>query len=391
MGAHGAIHRFADPTYLQSFDQKIRDWNGALASTLGGTLDKCGWPKDSAQTAPKAQQSTRGTTPLVDDFSAGLDPSKWVVGLQKGCCAINTSDTKNKYSANLFPTTDTIDGVETPVFALRAWAVDNPACHDDPANCHKDVVNSGTIASAELYASGRYSVVAKVANASGLIWALWTFHYEEHLPSSCADSQCWCSAMPNRAAMVKAQCEFRITDPTLPCKYSDVCDNMTDGWPSSAGAPAISPEACGALHASDDPQFLGNDSIAGWVTTVNHEIDIEIPANCEGTANVCNVSNPAGITTCTGLYNSANFNNYIYTQGSGTGPAYSNMCVRATQSTPGAASGAVEPFNMVGDGKYHNYTIVWHSGDAAKDITARVEFWIDSIYMGTNNAFVVRS
>tara|TARA_B110000208_G_C11722447_1_gene413314 strand:- start:362 stop:805 length:444 start_codon:yes stop_codon:yes gene_type:complete len=128
--------------------------------------------------------------------------------------------------------------------------------------------------------------------------------------------------------MVNGQCEFRITDPTLPCKYANLCDDFSDGWNSSAGLPAISPQACGALHTEDDPQFLGNNSIAGWVTTVNHEIDIEIPANCEGTSNVCNVSNPAGITTCTNLYNSANFNNYAWTQGSGTGPAYSNMYVQ---------------------------------------------------------------
>lgn len=34
-----------------------------------------------------------------------------------------------------------------------------------------------------LFYLGRYEVIAKVANAPGLVWALWTFHYEEHLPS----------------------------------------------------------------------------------------------------------------------------------------------------------------------------------------------------------------
>ena len=50
---------------------------------------------------------------------------------------MNKSDPVNKFSTNLFSTTDMIDGVETKVFALRAWAEDNAACHDDPANCHK--------------------------------------------------------------------------------------------------------------------------------------------------------------------------------------------------------------------------------------------------------------
>ena len=57
MGDHGAIHRFADPSFLQSFDDKLRTWNGAvLARDQSGVMDKCGWPKTSAATAPKAQQ-----------------------------------------------------------------------------------------------------------------------------------------------------------------------------------------------------------------------------------------------------------------------------------------------------------------------------------------------
>ena len=39
---------------------------------------------------------------------------------------------------------------------------------------------------------------------------------------------------------------------------------------------------CG--HDGDDPQFLGNLSLTSWVNEINHEIDIEIPANCMGTA-----------------------------------------------------------------------------------------------------------
>ena len=59
-------------------------------------------------------------------------------------------------------------------------------------------------------------------------------------------------------------------------------------------------------------------------------------------------------------------------------------CVRATKKD-------ATPFTMIGDGKYHNYTIDWHTGDASKAGVAgmgRVEFWIDGVYMGTNNAFV---
>ncbi len=54
---------------------------------------------------------------------------------------------------------------------------------------------------------------------------------------------------------------------------------------------------------------------------VNHEIDIEIPASCVGALDVCNVPSQQvpGAFTCIGQFNTANLNNYIYTQTSGTG------------------------------------------------------------------------
>jgi hypothetical protein len=119
-----------------------------------------------------------------------------------------------------------------------------------------------------------------------------------------------------------------------------------------------------------DPQFTGNSSITSWKTQVNHEIDIEIPANCMSKcASTCGVvvqcwcSAGVGLhcvlaavrpchvpctdstvcaetgvsatmnftqlkgTGCVGRYNTANLNNYIFATNGGTGPAYSNMCV----------------------------------------------------------------
>ncbi len=77
---------------------------------------------------------------------------------------------------------------------------------------------------------------------------------------------------------------------------------------------------------------------------MNHEIDIEIPANCEGTKNVCNTPGPENSQTCIGAYHTANLNNYQYTQNSGTGPAYMNMCVNASDA-------AGEPLPLLGDDK----------------------------------------
>ncbi len=73
------------------------------------------------------------------------------------------------------------------------------------------------------------------------------------------------------------------------------------------------------------------------------------------------VTNAANVTgTCVHQYNTANLNNYQFTQNSGTGPAYTNMCVRATRTVAGGREEV--PINFVGDGQYHNYTIVWHTG-----------------------------
>jgi hypothetical protein len=122
-----------------------------------------------------------------------------------------------------------------------------------------------------------------------------------------------------------------------------------------------SPKACGAAHAAvgPDPQFLGNDTFGGWVTMTNHEIDIEIPANCAGTANVCNNSVPGieGAKACIGDYSTANLNNYLFTQNSGTGPAYSNMCVKAAGS-----DGA--PMQLLGDDKY--VYVEWRGGEGGR-------------------------
>ena len=66
---------------------------------------------------------------------------------------------------------------------------------------------------------------------------------------------------------------------------------------------------------------------------VNHEIDIEIPANCVDTDNVCDTDVPhvPGAKSCIGDFSTSNFNNYLYTQNSGSGPAYANMCVKVKQ------------------------------------------------------------
>ncbi len=81
-------------------------------------------------------------------------------------------------------------------------------------------------------------------------------------------------------------------------------------------------QQCGQIHSVDDPQFAGSASFAGYVQVNNHEIDIEIPANCENTPNVCKDG------SCAGDYSTVNLNNYIMSNNGGIGQAYTNMCVK---------------------------------------------------------------
>lgn len=325
---------------------------------------------------------------MVEDFSHGLRSDRFVVALQKGCCKENKTDPSgNRFARNIGVVKDVVDGVSKNVLVLRAWNKDDPnTCKGHQEGCKKEVTSSGTVASADLFASGRYEVIAKVPAASGLIWAVWTFHFENHLPSDCSTHSCWCKRMPDVETASRAGCEFH-KDPAsgdlVGCSYANLCNNNSDGWaPAHAPDPTeITPEQCGQQHAHrhrDDPQFLGSDSFGGWMTTVNHEIDIEIPANCEATHNVCNSTDK----NCAGLYNSVNLNNYQYTQNSGTGPAYSNMCVRAYTRH---GKDEYKPFNLIGDDRYHNYTFNWHSGSGEQH--GRVDFFVDGQYLGTNNVF----
>ena len=380
----GTIHLYADPQFQQDKDDAIRQFSGPLSRNLTGTIDRCGWPATPASTTNNiSEQWQRRSTKMYEDFSNGLDPTKIVVGLQKGCCDVDKY-AANPYHKNINIVTDIVDGVKKNVLQLTAYNEDNPTLCPGP-KCKKDVSSSGTIATADIFASGRYEVRAKVPKASGLVWAMWTFHYEEHLPNDCSKYTCWCNNGMPTADQVPDACEFRFDGSGKPCKYETVCDDNQDGWNPKDDPPkgCLRPIDCAIIHQHDpDPQFLGNHTFGGWTTMVNHEIDIEIPANCVNTENVCNKDVPGvpGAKSCIGDFSTSNFNNYIYTQNSGSGPAYSNMCVKASQKDG-------TPLELVGDGKYHTYRFDWHTGSGTKT-PGRVDFYFDDKYMGTNNAYV---
>ncbi len=50
---------------------------------------------------------------------------------------------------------------------------------------HLQVIFSGAVITADLFASGVYTVRAKVPNAPGVRWAMWLYHNEYHIPRDC--------------------------------------------------------------------------------------------------------------------------------------------------------------------------------------------------------------
>ena len=90
-------------------------------------------------------------------------------------------------------------------------------------------------------------------------------------------------------------------------------------------------------------------------------------------------------TGCIARHNTANLNNYLFTTNGGTGPAYSDMCVGVTQSTGGNETDARTPFALIGDGRYHKYTVDWHTGGVvAADGTVtegRVDYYVDDVFL----------
>lgn len=105
---------------------------------------------------------------------------------------------------------------------------------------------------------------------------------------------------------------------TLPCANDTLC---TPDYVGSATA------KCGAAHSSRgaDPQFLGSASFSGYQTVLNHEIDIEIPAGCDKTANVCSGG------TCAGMYKSVASHPRCHP--GGPRDAYTPVTARPTSTT----------------------------------------------------------
>ena len=562
---------YANPEFLKHYDDIIRDWNPE-ATNRTGQVDSCGFPlskKDSntADLTEPEKENTKRLSCFYDDFSQGLELKNFRPLLQKGCCkgppnsAVGCWNFNNsadgyypegcneagseayKYNGNIGVESMEVEyphgspKVLKNVMRLTSFNKDNDLCTTpfppnqcgDPNNCdegtechscwmrakklmcHKKVESSGIVQTNDMFASGRYEVVAKVPGDRGLVWAIWTFHYEEHIPGElgCEDYTCYSDGFKGGALGQETrhasdprshfgkdfdkadaysfepktlwkdccntdtccldhvfveqnegtnpflrggsdQCPIpkakRLTNSTCKC-----CDYTLDHqkFPNHkynapccvAGKETVGPcgtgkNICDKDYYSDkrtaqcsggkDPQWLRNASMVSWLNRFNHEIDIEIPASCYdsvvcgGAPQKCSLSIEGGKwcnTTlrdqysCAGDMNTMNANNYIMTTNGGTGHAYTNMCLKAFQKTDklvetqpletpiesdgikiaendelDASAGEQKPFMLVGDGKFHKYTIDWHTG--GPDCEARVDFYVDDVLLATNNAMV---
>ena len=206
----------------------------------------------------------------------------------------------------------------------------------------------GGLVTTRMYASAKYEVRAKVPKATGYVWALWTF---------------WGGVDVLSDVRVPEECS-KFEDLAPGDKYS--CATCRDTYPTSASPFFVNQETEPGIFL---PQ-MGKQIL-------NHEIDIEIPANApqstkDGIGGDINTT-----WKVPDKYNTLNMNNYRWTNGAGTG-TYSNMFT-------------VHDKPLQGDGKYHNYRFDWHTG--GKDKTgkfqrARVDFYFDDEFIGSNDLMV---
>ena len=78
----------------------------------------------------------------------------------------------------------------------------------------------------------------------GVVWAVWTFHYEEHLPAQCDRYTCFCgdggkAGCPLGKCMPSSQyeldaCPMHGPGYTEPCHNTTICDQVRTAWCASS-------------------------------------------------------------------------------------------------------------------------------------------------------------
>ena len=182
----------------------------------------------------------------------------------------------------------------------------------------------GVVTTRKAYGPGVYNVLAYTPSISkeelGYVFAIWPFHYSEVYNSTPPSSQ-------QRGDYVKdANADF-------PCFGQ--CDNDDDKKTASPQCPT-----CTGLDATD------------YYDVINHEIDIEIPANVNASGNPGQPPPPPNTPASNRGVDTMNFNtwvNDINDYSMGTGAYYQNLGVRAPNGKTFVST----------DSAWHWYTIEW--------------------------------
>ena len=151
------LREFADPALLQHFDALAVPWAAGLVDAVTGV----------------PTEVTGGyllsTAALHEDWSGGLDPTKFLV-----------STDKMSYSSNVDIVADTVDGVQQNVLRLTARTVvadeatTNTTSGEDTDDVSAfTVLSSAMLQTTQLFGSGRYEIKARVPQAQGLVWGMW--------------------------------------------------------------------------------------------------------------------------------------------------------------------------------------------------------------------------
>lgn len=185
---------------------------------------------------------------------------------------------------------DNVDGLgEKPVLALTAVSRDSPGCATG-GKCKKIVYSAGALATAMHFGSGVYEVMAKVPDAPGMIWAVWAYHYEPHMPGDCSKFTCVCGDWGEQGCPT-GQCmpeslysSDACPSPTSGCVVSDMCDSavrgrrccvcfagvgfecLTNNCAPRQGYEGSKEQTCAQSHnLEDEPQFIGSASFTSYI------------------------------------------------------------------------------------------------------------------------------
>ncbi len=153
-------------TYPRIVLEHYKGTTGSLTIDRVSLLAQGGEWLDTPEPVPKPT-----TEILIDDFSTGLDPEKWLI-VDKAWGGEN---------GGLVP-----ENVEITDGILKLNAHGDLYAGDVTGHGDRTTRVGAGIASRDYYASGRYEVRARIPQVLGAASAFWTFHYVEHFPDEAA-------------------------------------------------------------------------------------------------------------------------------------------------------------------------------------------------------------